>query len=80
GGPPRIGITVTKKVGNAVARNRVKRLVREVFRQERARFPEGCDIVFIAKDGAPELRYEDVLAEVPARWNLRPAPPSPRRP
>jgi ribonuclease P protein component len=79
-GPPRIGITVTKKVGNAVARNRVKRLVREVFRQERARFPAGCDIVFIAKDGAPELRYEDVLAEVPARWNLRPAPPSPRRP
>lgn len=77
-GPPRIGVTVTKKVGNAVQRNRVKRLVREVFRRERARFPMGCDVVFIAKDGAPDLRYDDVLAEVPARWTVRRAPaPSP---
>ncbi len=73
-GPPRIGITITKKVGNAVARNRVKRLVREVFRRERARFPVGCDVVFIARDGAPELRYEDVLAEVPTRWSVRRSP------
>jgi ribonuclease P protein component len=80
-GPPRIGVTVTKKVGNAVQRNRVKRLVREVFRRERARFPLGCDVVFIAKDGAPDLRYDDVLAEVPARWAVRRAPaPSPQRP
>lgn len=74
-GPPRIGVTVTRKVGNAVQRNRVKRLVREVFRRERARFPRGCDVVFIAKDGSPDLRYDDVLAEVPARWSFpRPAP------
>jgi ribonuclease P protein component len=69
--PARIGITVTKKVGNAVERNRVKRLVREVFRNERARFPVGCDVVFIARDGAPTLGYEQVLAEVPTRWSLR---------
>lgn len=80
-GPPRIGVTVTKKVGNAVQRNRVKRLVREVFRRERARFPMGCDVVFIAKDGAPDLRYDDVLAEVPTRWTVRRAPaPAPQRP
>lgn len=70
-GPPRIGITVTKKIGNAPERNRVKRLVREVFRRERARFPAGCDVVFIARDGAPALGYEDVLAEIPTRWALR---------
>ncbi|MBX7191760.1 MAG: ribonuclease P protein component [Sandaracinaceae bacterium] len=73
-GPARIGITVTKKVGNAVQRNRVKRLVREVFRRERARFPEGCDVVFIAKNGAPALGYAEVLAEVPTRWSIRRGP------
>ena len=77
-GPPRIGVTVTKRVGNAVQRNRVKRLVREVFRRERARFPAGCDVVFIAKDGAPELCYDDVLAEVPIRWSVRRAPAPPQ--
>jgi len=78
-GPARIGVTITRKVGNAVARNRVKRLVREVFRREHARFPPGCDVVFIAKDGSPDLRYDDVLAEVPARWSFpRPAPRAPQ--
>jgi len=78
-GPPRIGVTITRKVGNAVQRNRVKRLVREVFRRERARFPDGCDVVFIAKDGSPDLRYDQVLAEIPARWSFpRPAPRAPQ--
>ena len=60
----RLGITVTKKVGNAVQRNRVKRVVREVFRTHRALFPRGHDVVFIAKKGAPELGYDALLAEV----------------
>lgn len=51
----KLGITVTKKVGTAVQRNRVKRLVREVFRRHRQRFPEGAEMVVIAKRGAPEL-------------------------
>lgn len=70
GAPSRVGITITKKVANAVGRNRVKRLVREVFRRERARFPMSSDVVFIAKDGSPELCYDEVLAELPSRWNL----------
>lgn len=57
-------MTVTKKVGTAVERNRVKRLVRETFRKNRAHFPEGCDVVFIAKRGAPALRYADVQEQV----------------
>jgi ribonuclease P protein component len=60
----RLGITVTKKVCSAVGRNRVKRVVREVFRRNRDYFPESFDVVFIAKNGAPTLGYEDVLGEV----------------
>jgi hypothetical protein len=35
-----------------------------VFRRNRDLFPSGCDIVFIARKGAPELGYHDVLSEV----------------
>jgi ribonuclease P protein component len=63
----RLGITVTKKVSSsAVARNRVKRLVREVFRRNRAWFPAACDVVVIAKQGAPALSYGEVAAELSA--------------
>lgn len=68
-GPSRLGIVVTKKVGNAVARNRVKRVCRECFRtwpeKNGADFvPPGIDLVVIAKDGAPELG----LAAVRGEW------------
>lgn len=55
---------MTKKVGNAVERNRVKRVVREVFRTNRALFPPAHDVVFIAKKGAPSLGYDATLGEV----------------
>jgi ribonuclease P protein component len=47
-----------------VSRNRVKRLVREVFRRNRPLFPEGTDLVIVAKKGAPTLSYEQVLQEM----------------
>ncbi len=62
--PTRLGITVTRKVANAVGRNRIKRVLREVFRRNRALFPAGCDVVVIAKDRAPGLAYEDTRAEI----------------
>ena len=63
----RLGITITKKTAQrAVARNRVKRVVREVFRRERALFPVGCDVVVVAKTGAELLGYAEVLAELQA--------------
>ena len=52
GGPPRLGITVTKKIGNAVVRNREKRAVRETFRLHAAGLSRGASIVVIARDGA----------------------------
>jgi ribonuclease P protein component len=60
----RLGIVVTKKVGNAVARARVKRLCRECFRLWPDLVPDGIDLVVIARAGAPEL----VLADVRAEW------------
>lgn len=61
---PRFGITVTRKVGNAVTRNRVKRLLREALRHHRTTFPAGHDIVWIAKRNAAELTQDDAMAEV----------------
>lgn len=64
GTPSRLGIVVTKKIGNAVARNRVKRVCRECFRLWPGFVPDGIDLVVIAKEGAPELG----LAAVRAEW------------
>ncbi len=49
---PRIGITIPKKTGNAVARNRWKRLIRESFRTQRQSIPEGYDFVVRPKKGS----------------------------
>jgi ribonuclease P protein component len=55
---------VTKKVGTAVQRNRIKRVVREVFRRNRQLFPASHDLVFIAKRGAAEIDYSSLLEEI----------------
>ena len=60
----RLGITVTKKVGTAVERNRIKRVVREVFRRNRFLFPASHDVVFIAKRDAKGITYQTLLAEL----------------
>ncbi|MET0595066.1 MAG: ribonuclease P protein component [Polyangiaceae bacterium] len=48
-GPARLGVTVTRKFGNAVARNRAKRVFRELFRRSGALLPPGIDFVVIPK-------------------------------
>jgi ribonuclease P protein component len=72
----RLGLTVSRKVGNAVARNHVKRRVREWFRAERDALPENVDVVVIAKPGAAELDSAGVRASL--RSALA-APPRSRR-
>lgn len=59
-----LGLAVSRKVGNAVERNRVKRRVREWFRRGRAELPAGADWVVIARAGAAELDTASVAAEL----------------
>ena len=66
----RLGITASKRIGNAVVRNRIKRLMREVFRHYRARIQPPLDIVVIAKAEAQKLSYAQAAAELRASLPL----------
>ena len=64
--PPdiRVGFSVSKKVGKAVIRNRVKRRLREAVRQELPSIRPGTDLVFIARPSAAEASYCEIVAAV----------------
>ena len=52
---PRLGLSVSRRVGGAVDRNRVKRVLREAFWEEAARLPAGSDYVVVARPDARDL-------------------------
>ncbi len=61
-GYPRFAVVVRKKLGKAVYRNRLKRLIREVFRLNKEKFPS-VDMVFVVRDGLKgrkNIKYWDV--------------------
>ncbi len=66
GGGPRLGVSVSRKVGGAVDRNKVKRLLREAFRAESGRLPGDVDVVIVARPDALELVEREGLAGVQA--------------
>jgi ribonuclease P protein component len=61
---PRLGLSVSrKKVRSAVARNRVKRLLREAFRLSKAELPPGVDLVVVPR--GPSLSFADAMQSLP---------------
>jgi ribonuclease P protein component len=60
----RLGIAVSKAVGNAVVRNKVKRLIREAFRMGRGTLAVGCDILVVARAAAAEATYGQIAREI----------------
>ena len=74
-------IASSKAVGHAVLRNRTKRRLREVFRQQQDRVPPGCDLLLVARNSATswpildlEKRFADACAQIAAvRSGARPS-------
>ena len=89
--PTRFGIVASRKAGSAVERNRAKRLLRELFRRRASLFPDHLDCVVVVRQGAHELGFAEVEAEI-ARAQKKlaavaarlaastDAPPPPRKP
>ena len=56
----RLGISVSKKVGNSVIRHRVTRLIRESYRLNQDKFSQGYDIVVVARAAAKDKQYKEI--------------------
>jgi len=63
-GPTRLGMAVSRRVGNAVERNRIKRAIREWFRVSRDRLADSVDIVVIARPGAARREPVEIAQEL----------------
>lgn len=53
----RVGLTVSSKVGNAVVRARLRRVLRELFRKRRMQWPPGLDVVLVARSSAKDASF-----------------------
>ena len=56
----RLGISVSKKVGNSVIRHHLTRLIRESYRLNKEMFNSGLDIVVIARESAKDRKYKEI--------------------
>lgn len=63
-GMNRLGITVGKKIGKSVRRNRVKRLIRESYRYYEPYIPDGLDIVFVARHTDKPCGFDEIRKEM----------------
>ena len=61
-GSPRMAVVVSRKVGNAVTRNRIKRRIRALFRRNKALFTKPMDIILIARKEILDLSWPELAA------------------
>lgn len=69
-GHNRLGISVSKKVGNSIVRHRLTRLIRESYRLQEDYFKCGFDIVVIARAGAKGKNYHEIESALLHLGNL----------
>ena len=69
---PRLGLSVSRRVGGAVERTRVKRVLREAFWSEAERLPDGSDYVIVARPESPALAVRHPRAAAGPPWSPRP--------
>jgi ribonuclease P protein component len=69
-GPTRLGVTVTRKIGGAVVRNRIKRYLREFFRLKYQKLPASTDISIIGLRGVEKLSFSDIQRELQSIFSL----------
>ena len=60
----RLGISVSKKIGNSVMRNRVKRVIRESYRVQEQEIKKGYDIIFIARTNIVGVKFSEVIGSI----------------
>lgn len=60
----RVGISASKKIGNAVVRNRMRRMIKEIVRLQADRIMDHVDLVFIVRKGATEMDYDKLAKSV----------------
>lgn len=60
-GANRMGITVTKKIGKAVCRNRCKRVIRAAYRLLEPQLPDGWDFIFVARGKTANVKSTDLM-------------------
>ena len=77
-GRVRLGLSVSRRIGSAVVRNRWKRRLREAFRAARGELPQGIDIIVVVRSGRPPVgadgqrQVADTIASLAARITKRP--------
>lgn len=62
-GPPRVAVAVSRRVGSAVERNRVRRRLKELFRKHLGRLPPGTDLVVSARAEAGRVEFGELEAQ-----------------
>jgi len=65
----KVGILVSRKIGKAVKRNRIKRLIREAYRLNKHSLPNNIHLVITAKQGIGDLKYKDIEEDLLEIYN-----------